>query len=83
MDEVAITKRKSATYFVSSHNIHLDGDYASWIADVKLRYRNSQTKAAFRVNVEKLLFNWQLGRDLVQKKGRRTMGLRYSGAGES
>ena len=53
---------------VSSHDIHIDTEYADWIAEVKHRYRSAQVKAAVRVNAEKLLFNWQLGRDLVQKK---------------
>ena len=59
---------------VSSHDIHLDSDYAVWIAEIKHRYRSSQVKAAVRVNAEKLLFNWQLGRDLVQKKAEERWG---------
>ena len=59
---------------VSSHDIHIDTDYANWIAEVKHRYRSAQVKAAMRVNAEKLLFNWQLGRDLVQKKAEERWG---------
>jgi len=59
---------------VSSHDIHIDTDYAKWIAEVKHRYRSAQVKAAVRVNAEKLLFNWQLGRDLVQKKAEERWG---------
>ena len=59
---------------VSSHDIHIDTDYADWIAEVKHRYRSAQVKAAVRVNSEKLLFNWQLGRDLVQKKAEERWG---------
>ena len=59
---------------VSSHDIHLDTDYAAWIAELKYRYRSAQVKAAVRVNAEKLLFNWQLGRDLVQKKAEERWG---------
>lgn len=59
---------------VSSHDIHLDGDYAEWIAEVKHRYRSAQVKAVVKVNAEKLLFNWQLGRDLVQKKAEERWG---------
>ena len=25
-------------YFVKSHDIHIDADYADWIADIKRRY---------------------------------------------
>ena len=59
---------------VSAHDIHIDTDYADWIAEVKHRYRSAQVKAAMRVNAEKLLFNWQLGRDLVQKKAEERWG---------
>jgi predicted nuclease of restriction endonuclease-like (RecB) superfamily len=41
---------------------------------VKHRYRSAQVKAAVKVNAEKLLFNWQLGRDLVQKKAEERWG---------
>ena len=53
---------------VKSHDVKLDAEYAEWMAEVKHRYRSAQVKAAVKVNGEKLLFNWQLGRDLVQKK---------------
>ena len=59
---------------VTSHDIHLDADYAKWIAEVKHRYRSAQVKAAVKVNAEKLLFNWQLGRDLVKKKAEERWG---------
>ena len=59
---------------VKSHDINIDADYINWIAEVKHRYRSSQVKAAVRVNAEKLLFNWQLGRDLVQKKAEERWG---------
>ena len=59
---------------VNSHDVKLDADYAEWIAEVKHRYRSAQVKAAVKVNGEKLLFNWQLGRDLVQKKAEERWG---------
>ena len=59
---------------VSSHNVHLDEDYAVWMADLKTRYRKAQVRAAIKVNAEQLLFNWQLGRDLVQKKAEERWG---------
>ena len=61
-------------YIVKSHDIHIDADYAIWIADIKSRYRSAQVKAAVIVNAEKLLFNWLLGRDLVQKKAEERWG---------
>ena len=59
---------------VKSHDIRIDGDYAVWIAELKHRYRSAQVKASVRVNAEKLLFNWELGRDLVQKKAEERWG---------
>ena len=59
---------------VKSHDVKLDAEYTEWIAEVKHRYRSAQVKAAVKVNGEKLLFNWQLGRDLVQKKAEERWG---------
>lgn len=59
---------------VKSHDIHIDTDYAEWIAELKHRYRSAQVKASARVNAEKLLFNWELGCDLVQKKAEERWG---------
>ena len=42
--------------------------------EIKHRYRAAQVKASVRVNSEKLLFNWELGRDLVQKKAEERWG---------
>lgn len=59
---------------VKSHDIHLDAEYADWIAELKHRYRTAQVKASVRVNTEKLRYNWELGRDLVQKKAEERWG---------
>lgn len=59
---------------VKSHDVTLDAEYAEWIAEVKHRYRSAQVKGAVKVNGEKLLFNWQMGRDLVQKKAEERWG---------
>ena len=48
--------------------MHLDSDYVQWIHDIKERFRNTQIKAAIKVNSEQLLFNWRLGHDLVVRK---------------
>ena len=63
-----LEKQEEHPRMVKTHDIHLDKDYAVWIAELKRRYRSAQVKAAFKINVEKLLYNWQLGRDLVIKK---------------
>lgn len=59
---------------VRSHDITLDKEYAQWIHDIKQRFRNAQIKAAVKVNSEQLLFNWQLGRDLVVRKAEEKWG---------
>lgn len=61
-------------YIVKLHDVHIDDEYVRWIAELKHRYRSAQVKAAVKVNTEKLLFNWQLGRDLVQKKAEERWG---------
>ena len=59
---------------VTSKNVTTDSEYVKWIHEIKLRYRNSQIKAAVKVNSEQLLFNWQLGRDLVVRKAEEKWG---------
>jgi predicted nuclease of restriction endonuclease-like (RecB) superfamily len=46
----------------------LDNDYLQWVRDLVVRYRQSQIKAAIKVNEEQLKFNWMLGRDIVEMK---------------
>ena len=64
MDKVPTNKRG----LVTSQDVSLDKEYIEWIHELKARFRNSQIKAAVKVNSEQLLFNWQLGRDLVVRK---------------
>ena len=61
-------------HIVKSHDINLDSDYVNWIHDVKQRYISTQIKAAVKVNTERLYFNWQLGRDLVERKAEEKWG---------
>lgn len=44
----------------------LDKEYKEWVKDLAMRYRNSQIKAAVKVNTELLRYNWLLGRDIVE-----------------
>lgn len=61
-------KRDNKPFVVRTHDVHLDSDYVQWIHDIKERFRNTQIKAAIKVNSEQLLFNWRLGHDLVVRK---------------
>ena len=37
---------------VKSHDIHLDTEYSKWMHEIKERYRNTQIRAAVKVNAE-------------------------------
>lgn len=74
MDTIHDSDSLESPRMVKSHDVCIDAEYTEWIAELKHRYRSAQVKAAVRVNAEKLLFNWQLGRDLVQKKAEERWG---------
>lgn len=65
---------KNKPELVTSQDVNLDSEYVQWIHEIKQRFRNSQIKAAVKVNSEQLLFNWQLGRDLVVRKAEEKWG---------
>ncbi len=67
-------KKDKKALMVSSHDISLDGDYIKWMCDIKQRFRAAQIKTAVKVNSEQLLFNWQLGRDLVLRRAEEKWG---------
>ena len=75
-------QQQTEPYIVKSHDIHIDADFADWIADIKSRYRSAQVKAAVKVNAERLLFNWLFGRDLVLKKAKERWGSRSCRTGK-
>jgi predicted nuclease of restriction endonuclease-like (RecB) superfamily len=60
--------------YTKIHDVQIGAEYADWMNDIKNRYRKAQIKAAVKVNSEKLLWNWQLGRDLVQRKAEERWG---------
>lgn len=53
---------------VSVKNFRIDADYTAWFSEIKRRYISAQIKASVKVNMEKLRFNWSIGRDLVIRK---------------
>ena len=55
----------------------LDKDYIQWIKDLSRRYRQSQIKAAVRVNEEMLRFYWELGRDIVERNAENYYGSKF------
>ncbi len=46
----------------------LDDDYLQWVQDLCKRYRQSQIKAAVKVNREMLKYYWELGRDIEEMR---------------
>lgn len=69
-----MTKNNDTAKVVKVHDVNVDQDYMQWLGEIKVRYRSAQAKAAIRVNAEQLRFNWELGRDLVQKKAEERWG---------
>jgi len=52
----------------------LDKDYTQWVHDLSKRFRQSQIKAAVKVNSEMLRFYWELGRDIVERDSENKYG---------
>lgn len=48
--------------------VKADEKYKNWITDVSVRFKNSQIKAAIKVNEEMLRFYWTLGKEMVTIK---------------
>ena len=45
-----------------------DSDFKQWLVDLKVRIRQSQIKAAIKVNSELLHLYWDLGHDIVVRQ---------------
>ncbi len=67
-------EKMKETYITSSHSVTLDKEYNDWLNELGSRYRRAQARAAVKVNGEKLLWNWQTGRDLVTRKAEEKWG---------
>ena len=55
----------------------MDIDYKQWLIDLKQKIRQSQIKAAIRVNIELLRLYWDLGHDIVVRQMEATWGSRF------
>ena len=55
----------------------MDNQYKDWISDVSNRFRQSQIRAAIRVNDEMLRFYWELGKELHDRKSRFSYGQNF------
>lgn len=54
-----------------------DTSYTQWVEQLCQRYRQSQIKAALKVNREMLRFYWSLGRDIVALKAEARWGDKF------
>ena len=54
--------------FESNQENIITSEYKNWIVDLKLRIRQSQIKAAVKVNSELLRLYWQMGSEIVEKQ---------------
>lgn len=52
----------------------LNKEYKAWLAELKLKVRKAQLKAAVKVNSEMLLFYWDLGADIAAKQAHTKWG---------
>lgn len=59
---------------VAVKNFRIDAAYSAWLSEIKCRYHSAQIKAAIKVNTEKLVFNWSVGRDLVVRMAEEKWG---------
>lgn len=48
--------------------IKSNAEYKQWLTDLKLRIRQSQLKAAVKVNTELIELYWSMGKDIVEKQ---------------
>ena len=60
--------------FISRDMMTSDEGYVQWMADIKQRFRQSQLKAAVRVNTTMLEFYWSMGRDFVELRAESKWG---------
>ena len=54
--------------FESNQENIITSEYKNWIVDLKLRIRQSQIKAAVKVNTELLRLYWHMGSEIVEKQ---------------
>lgn len=57
-----------------SQLIKADSEYKAWVESLSRRFKQSQIKAAVKVNRELLAFYWSLGRDIVELKAESRWG---------
>lgn len=67
-------KTNDTPTFTFRDGMTAENSYVQWIADIKQRFRQSQIKAAVRVNTTMLEFYWSMGRDIVELRAESKWG---------
>lgn len=57
--------------------LYRNKEYAEWLKSLSQRFRQSQIKAAIKVNRELLRFYWSLGQDIVERDFENTYGSEF------
>ena len=57
--------------------LSINKEYAEWLKSLSQRFRQSQIKAAVKVNSELLKFYWSLGQDIVERGFENTYGSEF------
>ena len=57
--------------------LSINKEYAEWLKSLSQRFRQSQIKAAVKVNSELLEFYWSLGQDIVERNFENTYGSEF------
>lgn len=60
--------KNTVTIPTTNAAVSLPTGYVEWIADLKLRIRAAQQRAALAVNKEMLQLYWQIGRDILDRQ---------------
>lgn len=55
----------------------IDKNYSQWVKELVVRYRQSQIKAAVKVNTEQILFNLSLGKDIAERQEENKYGSKF------
>jgi predicted nuclease of restriction endonuclease-like (RecB) superfamily len=55
----------------------IDTEYKQWVKNLVVRYRQSQIKAAIKVNTEQILFNLSLGKDIAEREEENIYGSKF------
>lgn len=60
-----------------SNLIKTDTSYRQWIEEISIRFKQSQIKAAVKVNDEMLRFYWSLGKDISDRSKNANYGSNF------